>query len=333
VDLQVAPEQRSPGLRKAAIIVAMLDTDTAVKVCSELDAETVRLLAAEIARLSTLSQQEREAVLGEFLQSFESQYVIEGRDKARELLKSVLGREVEEELLDDASRTSGIDQLHNLDPTTLYRYLQAELPQTLAVILSLLPADKTAGVLEVVDEELRADLIVRMATLGPLAPGALQALNEGIAELTRSFIASDSHAERVSPQLLADIISNLPTQVGKSALAALEEKLPDIAAAVNDLIFTFEDVLKLDDRSLQIVLRALDERTLALAMKNLPDDAKERILSNLSSRARQMLEQEIELLGQVRVSEVEAAQKKVAATARELAEKGEISLGQSEELI
>ena len=325
--------ERANGLRKAAIIVAMLDTDTAVKVCGELDPETVRLIAAEVARLSTLTRNEREAVLREFLESFENTYIVEGKEKARELLKSVLGREVSEEFLDEASKTSGLDRLHTLDAATIYRYLQAELPQTIAVILSMLPPDKTAGVLETVDENLRGELVVRMANLGPLAPGALQALGEGVSELMHSVIASDGHTEGMSPQLLADVISNLPMQVGKSLLQALSENAPEIAAAVQELIFTFEDVLKLDDRSLQVVLRALDQKVLALALKNLDDSAKERILSNLSSRAREMLEQEIELLGPVPVSEVDEAQKKIAATARELAEKGEITLTRGEELV
>lgn len=328
-----APSQHMSGLRKAAIVVAMLDTDNAVQVCSHLDADSVRQIAEEIARISALSQNERDAILADFVNSLENQFIVDGRDKARELIKNVLGLDPEKHILSDAERAAGLDHLHDLDPATLYRYLQSELPQTLAVILSLLPSQRTAAFLEMSDEQLRAEIIVRMATLRPLAPGALQALNEGLTDLTSSLITTEARADRVSPQLLADIISNLPMETAKSTMAILEERIPDVAAVVGELIFTFEDVLKLDDRSLQIVLRATDERTLALAMKNLPDESKARIFSNVSSRAREMLQQEIELLGPVPVSQVEAAQKKIAATARELGEKGEITIRHNEQLI
>ncbi len=320
------PRAEHEGLRKAAIVLAMLDTDTAVSVCSQLDAETVRRLADEIAHLTTVSQAERDAVLSEFLESLEQQEIVDGREKARELLKNVFGQEIEPSTLEESDTITGMNALREMDPETLHRYLQNELPQTIAVVLSYLGPEKVASFLMLVDEDLRAQIIYRMATMAALAPGAFEGVAEGIAELTRSAVLQGSGFEAVTPEFIANAISNLPAETVKQLMESLSQRAPDVAAQVDELIFTFEDVLDLDDRSLQMVLRAVDERTLALALRGLNDQQRERILSNLSTRARGMVEEEENLLGRVRARDVEAARRQIASTARQLAEKGEISL-------
>jgi flagellar motor switch protein FliG len=319
------------GLRKAAIVLAMLDTETAIRVCSELDAETVYEIASEIARLTTVTAAEQEAALREFVGLLEGRQVIDGRGKARELLRTVLGREPETAFLEDAQSTRYLERLRELEPSTIYHYLQGELPQTVAVILSYLPPNRVASILEMANEEYRTDIVYRMATMNPLAPGAVEALAEGALEMTRSVITSRGEQEGVTPRFIAEVISNLPASTIRSILEELKSRSPDVGNQVDELIFTFEDVLNLDDRGLQLVIRSVDERTLAVAMKKLPDNVKERILSNMSSRAREILEQEIALLGPVRVKEVTAARQQIASAARALAERGEIVLSKEQE--
>ncbi len=319
------------GLRKAAILLTCLDTDLAVEICSQLDAETVRVLATEIARLSAITQEERDEVIREFVASMERFEMVDGQAKARELLKNVLGRDDDIFALEEAEGLQQLDRLRDLDPPVLWRYLQDELPQTITVLLAYLQPQKAAAVLALMPEELRTQIIVRMGRTGTLAPGAMEALAEGVRELTHTVLSREVTAETTTPQFIADIISNMDVQSQKAALEALRQHSPGFAQMVEELVFTFEDVLRLDDRSLQIVLRNLDSRTIALALKNVPDDAKERILSNMSSRAREAILQEMELMGQVRVRDVEAAQREFAQVARELAEKGEITLTAGEE--
>jgi flagellar motor switch protein FliG len=328
------PRSTSPGLRRAAAIVAMLDSETAVQVCNQLDAETVRLLAAELARMTGLSRQERDAILADFLGALDGRATFNGPQRARELLENVLGRGAAEELGEEARSVRPLEYLRQLDAASIYRHLAEELPQTLAVILSsYLPAERAAAVLSLCPPPQRTEAVCRMASLKPLAPGAMEALAEGLYERIHTAMASKTPLESMTLEFLADVIGNLPEEASRSVLETLHARLPAAAAAVEELIFTFEDVLRLDDRSLQVVLRAVDERTLALAMKKLPDEARERIFSNLSSRAREMLAQEIELLGLVPVREVEAARGRIALTARELAAKGEIVIGKAEELV
>lgn len=334
------PAPNHEGFRKAAVILASLDTDTAARVCEKLDVETVRAIASQIARLTTLRQQERDAVVGDFLGALDDTAVIEGPKQARELLRRVLGRELDDDAFAEVeAEVEGgraphlADYLHNLDPATVQRYLRNEMSQTLAVVLSYLPPEQVAAALALADEQRRAELIFRMATMRPLAPGALEALSEGVYELTHSALATGSKYKAVTPQFLADIVSNLPQEASKSLMESLRQRAPETASNVDELIFTFDDALHLDDRSLQVVLRALDGRTMALALKNLGEDGRERVFGNLSSRAREMLEEEIDLLGAVRVRDVEDARRQVAMKARELAEQGEIIIGHGEELV
>lgn len=324
-------QRRSEGLRKAAIILAMLDTDAAVKVCSELDAETVRRLAAEVAQLTTVAQEERDKVLEDFVKTLESQEIVDGRARARDLLRNVFGHEAEPQVLQEAGTVETLNALRSTEPAALHRYLQNELPQTVAVILSYLSPDQVAGFLSLLDAELRAEVVYRMASMTVLAPGAFEALTEGVAQLTRSLVLSDSGFEAVSPEFIANVVSNLPADAVKQIMERLKEKAPETAAQVDELIFTFDDVLKLDDRSLQLVLRAVDERTIAMALRKLPDEGRERILANVSSRARELIQEEEELLGRVRVRDVEDARRKIAGIARDLAEKGEISISRESE--
>ncbi len=319
------------GLRKAAIILAVLDTDAAIRVCGELDAETVCEIASEIAQLTTVTADEQDVALREFVGLLEGRQMVDGRGKARELLRQVLGRDPENALLDHAHSSRYLERLREIDPATIYRYLQGELPQTIAVILSYLPAERVAGVLGMVDESVRGELVYRMATMAPLAPGAIEALAEGVYEMTRSVVTSGSEPEAVTPQFLADVISNLSASATKAVLEELKQRSPDTASQVDELIFTFDDVLKLDDRALQLVLRSVDERTLALALRKLPDEARERVLANMSSRAREMVEQETELLGRTRLRDVETARRALAAAARELADRGEFVLSKEED--
>ena len=207
-------------------------------------------------------------------------------------------------MLEEGQGLQRLDYLRDLDPPVLWRYLQNELPQTIAVVLSYLSPQKTAALLMLMPEELRAEIVARMALSGSPSPGALEAMADGVRELTHTLLARDTHGEAATPQFIADVISNMEMRAQKAVLEALRQRSPELAQEVDELVFTFEDVLKLDDRSLQLVLRNLDSKTIALALKNVSDAARERILSNMSSRAREAILQELELLGQVRVRDV-----------------------------
>jgi len=309
------------NLRKGAIVLASLGTDRATQICKHLPRGAVKQLAEEIAKLGPVGVEEQKEVLDEFAAASQQILSLGGVDYARSLLSEATGEAAEL----DAEFSSELERLRMLadsEPHVLWHNIQNETPQMIAVIISQLPAAKVAEILGFMDEEKRGKVAYRAANLGPLGPGALEAirLQDTEQETTTSglefLLPIFEHVDRSSEKQILQVLGNIDEEFAKQ---------------VDENLVTFESLFDVDDKSLQMLLRQVESGTLALALKGVEDEWRDRVMQNLSERAQEALSEEIELLGPVKVADRDAAQKPVTNLARELDENGEIRLRQEEE--
>lgn len=315
------------GVRRAAIIMASLGTELASEVCSRMSEDAVRAIANELAHIEATSGKERREILEEFASGCTDIQPVGGLKIAQELLSNTLGNESSRDLL--LAHDDGLDRLRYLaemDAPVIARRLEGELAQTAAVIISQLAASKAAAVLQEMPDERRQDVLTRAATMRSLAPGALQAVAHGLGEMFAPSSVGKQSSTDASLSFMIDLLCNLDQSSEETLLEQLEDVDPDLAQQIRENLFTFDDVLNLSDRALQTVLRAVDDRVLAMALKGLDAEPLERIRGNLSERATEALDEELEAMGPVRVSDVEEARATIATQTRELAEAGDITI-------
>jgi len=312
-------------LRKAAIVLASLDLQTAVNVCLHLPADEAEQIIAEMGRLGTIGPREQRHALAEFQEHLGRPAGMQPTEHAEHLMAVVLG--ADRVRTDPEQRRSALQSLRGLssaDAAGVRRLLAGESPQMVAVVLSQLTPEKAAQVLAQWPEEERPDLALRVARLGRLAPGALEAIGEA---LGRQALRVDepTDGER-GPDLVLHLLQDMDPSSGRRLLLALRERDAELAEVIEGRLFTFESIVRLSDADLQVLLRNLEQGVVARALKGAEPSIKERLLSNMSERAREMLQEEMELLGPVLVRDVEAAQKQIVATALDLEQAGEIVL-------
>lgn len=312
-------------LRKAAIVLASLDLDTAVTVCAHLPADEAEQIIAEMGRLDAIDPGEQRHTLAEFREHLERPGGMQPAEHAQRLMEAVLGRERAH--ADSEQRRQALHTLRSLssaDAAGLRRLLAGETPQMVAVVLSQLTPEKAAQVLAQWPEEERPELALRVARLGRLAPGALEAIGEA---LGRQALRIDEQADADrGPDLVLGLLQDMDPSSGRRLLSALRERDTELAEIIEGRLFTFESIVRLSDGDLQTLLRNLEQGVVARALKGAEASIKERLLSNMSERAREMLQEEMDLLGPVLVRDVEAAQKQIVALALDLEQAGEIVL-------
>jgi flagellar motor switch protein FliG len=283
-----------------------------------------------VASLGAVSAEEQEGALEAFRQELDQRARVDGPDRAERLMAAVLGRRPDQ--VDDPSRQAALQRLRglsSLEPATIRRMLQGETPQMVAVVLGQLNARKAAGVVQTWPREERAELALRVARLGKLAPGVVEAIGEVLGGHACRDDSDGSSDLGVS--FVVSLLEDMDRASSRSLLEELRGRDTELAAEVEDRLFTFESIRDLSDASLQTLLRAVDNTVLARALKGVDSAITERLMANLSSRGQEMLQQEMELLGPVLVREVEAAQREVVHKAMDLEEAGEISLVTEEE--
>ena len=316
------------NLRKGAILLASVGSNMATAICKTLPKETVRLLAEEMATLGPVDPREQEEVLQKFSETSQHAISIGSAD----LAESILAQTTDDAADFDATlaRLRGLGQN---EPEMLWRIIQNEMSQTIALILSQLSAAKAAEILGFMDEEKRGEVAYRTANLGLLSPEALPGLATSIeSQVVRLQPNTTEHEDQGSGlEFLLQVFEHLDRSLEKEILAALSDIDESFGEQVQEQLVTFETLFSLNDRSLQTLLRQVDSATLALALKGVAPSYVERVMNNLSGRAVEALTEEINSLGLVRVTEVGAAQKEVTNLARQLDEAGEIALRAEEE--
>jgi flagellar motor switch protein FliG len=328
------------GLRKAAILLIQIGQDNANRVLSQMRETEVEELVAEIMRLQRVDADTADSVVDEFHNLISARGFVSqgGVGFARELLETGLGVEKAGEILSrlEAAITEMPFQfMRRADPRQLLSFLQDEHPQTIALVLAHLPSDQASGVLSGFAPELQTDVAHRIAVMDRTSPDAVRRV-ESVLERRMSSILQPTETTTVGGvQPLIDIINRADRTTERLILESLETLDPTLAEEVRSRMFLFEDIVTLDDKSVQTVLRQVETNDLATALKGVRADVRDKVMKNLSERASETLAEEIEMLGPVRLRSVEEAQAKVVQVIRQLEESGQVvvSRGGNDEFV
>jgi len=319
------------GLQDAAIFLMSLGEEEAAEVFKHFSPKEVQRLGETIARLRTVSREKVDGVIDKFTREAASQSLIvsDTDNYVRAVLKRALGDDKASLLIDrilQGGDVSGIESLKWMDPISVAELLRNEHPQILAAILVHLDQDHAANILKQFTERIRNEVMLRIATLEGIQPNALKDLNEALYQV----LAGGDKIRKSSlggVKTAAEIINLLGSSLETSVVDSIRESDPDLAQKIMDKMFTFEDLLKLDNKAIQAVLKEVSSDALVLALKGSSSELKEKILSNMSSRAAEALKEDLESRGPVRLSEVENQQKDILKVVRRLADEGQIVLG------
>jgi flagellar motor switch protein FliG len=319
------------GKQKAAVLLMSMDVDVASKVFKELDMKEVEQIAVEITNLRDISPSIVEDVIEEFYQLMTaSSYMVEGGlEYAQVLLEKTYGPEQAREIIEKIrvlTTVRGFNILKKADPQQLANFLSKEHPQTIALILSHLPPDQSAEVLNEFKEDLRAETIMRIATLGKISPKLLQEIEQVVDEIGEATLSQDL-ATAGGSKLVASILNKSNNANAKSMLESIEEKDYNMATEIKRLMFLFEDIVLIDDKGIQRILRDVDKKDLSLALKISEEKIRDKIFKNMSERASAVIKEELEYMGPVKLKEVEAAQMRIVDVIKELEEQDEIVIG------
>lgn len=319
------------GVQDAAIFLMSLGEEEAAEVFKHLSPKEVQKLGETIARTRGVTHEKVEAVISKFTGEAASQSLLvsDTDNYVRSVLKRALGDDKASLLIDrilQGGDVSGIESLKWMDPLSVAELLRNEHPQILAAILVHLDFDQTAGVLKNLTERTRNEVMLRIATLEGIQPTALKDLNE---VLYRVLAGGDKirKSSLGGVKTAAEIIKLMGTSIETGVIESIREHDPDLAQKIMDKMFTFEDLLKLDDKSVQMVLKEVASETLVISLKGASQELREKVLANMSSRAAESLREDLESRGPVRLSEVEAQQKEVLKIVRRLTDEGQIVMG------
>jgi flagellar motor switch protein FliG len=316
------------GRQKAAILLVSLGADASAAVFKHLRQDEIDELTLEIAGIGHIAPDRKTAVVEEFYETAMAQeYISEGGlEYARQVLEKALGGSKADEVMNRLSssiQVSPFEFLRRTDSSQILNVIANEHPQTVALILAYLPADTAAQVISALPDDLQADVAMRIALMDRTAPEVIREI-ERVLERKLSSVINQDFTSAGGLRSLVDLLNQVDRTTERTILETLEEQNPELADEVRRLMFLFEDITLLDDRSIQQVLRDVDTKELALALKGTPDEVQDAIFRNMSERAALNIKEDLEFMGPVRVKDVEEAQQKVVAVIRRLEEAGSI---------
>ncbi|GIW10404.1 MAG: flagellar motor switch protein FliG [Dehalococcoidia bacterium] len=323
-ELRATGRRRLTGRQKAAALLIALGPTLSSQLLKLFSDERLEIAIAEVFRLERLDMETRLEVLEEAFETAmaEDYLTTGGLDYAREILQRALGPQKTSEILDRITgrRTNPFDFVREIDPSQVMSFLQGEHPQTIALVVAHLPATAAAQVIAHLDPELQGEVASRIAAMNRTAPEVVEAVEKSL-KRKLSAVTSQEFSNVGGLDYLVRVLNQVDRATEKSILSSLD---PTLAEEVRKRMFVFEDIAKLDDRSIQRILREVNSRDLVLAMRGCTDDVQRRILSNMSSRAAQTLKDDLEALGPVRLKNVEEAQQNIVRVIRRLDEAEEI---------
>jgi flagellar motor switch protein FliG len=319
------------GAERTAVLLMSLGERDAAEILKHMNPKEVQRVGSAMATLTNVTKDEVEEVVGEFLNAVGHQTGIGlgSDDYIRKVLVAALGEEKAGGMIDRilmGSEAKGLETLKWMDPRAVAEVIRNEHPQIIATILSYLEEDQSAEVLSYLPERTRPDIIMRIASLERIQPSALQELD---AILEKQFSGNQTaQASSVGGvKKAADILNFVEGSVEADIMSAVKDVDADLGQQISDLMFVFDNLKDVDDRGIQAILREVQSDNLLIALKGADDTLKEKIFKNMSKRAAEMLRDDLEAKGPVRLSEVESAQKEILAIARRMADAGDISLG------
>jgi flagellar motor switch protein FliG len=326
-------DQTLTGVRKAAITLIALGTEAASLVLKNLRDDEVERITVEIAKSRNVSSDLVEKTLLEFRDlSMARDYIAQGGvNFARQALESALGPRRADEIMmrvEAAMEVSAFHLLQTVETAQLTNFLMNEHPQTAALILAHLNPRKAADIISGLAPELQQEILYRLATMGKTSPELLRDIEDVIRQQIGSVIGTELSATG-GIDTVAEILNNTSRTAEKSIMDAIKDRNPELAANIKSLMFVFDDLIHVSDRELQRLLMEVDQKELALSLKATSDDLKSKLLKNVSERAAQMITEEIDLMGPVRVRDVEEAQRHIIEIAQSLEDQDEIVLSRS----
>jgi len=320
------------GPKKAAILTVCVGDALSAEILKELDEEEVALIGREIARLQSISAEEGELVLGEFYELAMAQdYVLKGGvDYARKILTKAFGVETAKKILDRLIKQLGhdsanFDALQKADPQQLAKFIHNEHPQTIALVLSHLSSSQAAGLLYSLPNDLRADVALRMANLDQISPDIITKIASIIGQKLKA-LGEMNRESSGGVRAVAEMFNRLDSSCSKEIIEAIDSRDPALAETIRHLMFVFDDLLLIDQNGMKEILGRIDRKLLTVALKGTSDQLKDHFLECMSSRGAEMLREDMEALGPVKIKEVDAAQQQIIAVVRQMEAEGAISL-------
>ncbi len=327
------------GRQKAAIFLVSLGSDVSSEIFKHLREDEIEQLTFEIARLDKIEPDDKDRVLQEFQEMMMAQEFISqgGIDYARDVLERALGTQKAIDIvnrLTSSLQVRPFDFIRRTDPSHLLNFIQGEHPQTIALILAYLDPQKAAMILAELPHNVQADVARRIAEMKRTSPDVLREV-ERVLERKLSTLASEDFTQAGGIDTVVEVLNNVDRGTEKIIIEALEEEDPELAEEIKKRMFVFEDIVLLDDRSIQKVLREVDTQELAKALKGVDAEVQEKIYRNMSKRAAQLLREDMDFMGPIRLRDVEESQQKIVNIIRKLEDAGDIVVARAgeEELV
>jgi flagellar motor switch protein FliG len=324
--------QRYSGLQKAAVLMVTLGEELSGMVLKHLEEDEVAAIGKEVARIPAITAVEAEGILDEFYQmSMAQDYVLKGGiEYARKMLVNAFGPEMATRILDRLVKllghdTASFDALQKADPQQLAKFIHSEHPQTIALILSHLGSSQAAGLLFSLPPEIRADVALRMANLEQISPDIISKI-AGIIGQKLKALGELSRESYGGVRAVAEMFNRLDSATSKEILDTIEAQDPNLAETIRHLMFVFEDLLLIDQNGIKEILARVDRKLLTVALKGTSDQLKNHFMQCMSQRGAEMLREDMEALGPVKIKEVEAAQQQIISVVRQLEAEGVLSL-------
>jgi flagellar motor switch protein FliG len=330
--VSISGSEQIPGLKKAAILLLMIGDEASSSLLRELDPTEVDNISGEIARVKSLTPEEAEVVLEEFHKMVTARdYVIKGGvDNARKLLISAFGEEAAGRMLDRLMKSLGseslsFDALQKTDPQQLSKFIHSEHPQTIALIISHLNPSQAAALLSQLPKEMRGDVATRMASLDQISPDIISKIANVIGLKLRA-LGEMSRESYGGVDAVAEMLNRLDSNATKDILEVMETANPPLAEQIRHLMFVFEDLMLLDANAIKEVLAKVDRKILTVALKGTSEKMKNHILQAMSQRGSDMMREDMDAMGPIKIKEVESAQQQIIAVVRQLETEGVVSL-------
>jgi flagellar motor switch protein FliG len=323
------------GRQKAAIFLVTIGSEISAEIFKYLREDEIETLTFEIARLETIEPEQKDAILQEFQELMMANQFIStgGIDYARELLEKALGSQKAVDIINRLTSSLQVrpfDFIRRTDPAHLLNFIQQEHPQTIALILAYLEPNKASVILQNLPHEVQSDVARRIATMDRTSPEVLREV-ERVLEKKLSTLSSEDYTAAGGVPSIVEILNLVDRTSEKQIIESLEDEDPELAEEIKKRMFVFEDIVMLDDKAIQKVMREIDGQELAKALKSVDQEVQDKIFRNMSKRAASMLKEDMEFMGPVRLKDVEEAQQKIVSIIRRLEDAGEIVVARAGE--
>ncbi len=325
--------EKLAGPQKAAIFLFSIGEELAASIVKQLGEDEIKKLGGSLAKIASITPKMLDTVFSEHNDLVSSRLPMQiGHDGGTEFIRNVVSRAIEGEKgktiieeIQEEGKWNLFQKIRRLDPKTVASFIKNEHPQTIAIILTHLDSDQTAGIMEELPEALQAEVIYRIAELENIPPGIVEEIDQALEEEI-SMIKSFEGQKQGGVRLVAEILNQMDSSMESAILKGLEEKRQNLAEEIRKLMFVFEDLVQVDDKSIMAILKEVNNESLMAAMKTASEELRGKVLKNMSERAAQMMKEDLEVMGPMRLKDVEAAQQVILKIAKKLENEGKIVL-------